>query len=715
MKISRYGYIFPAFGIAIGIISLSLLAWFVISTQPAKAGDAFNAENIMSDYTFTNKGSMSVSQIQNFLETKGSACLTNFNTLSINDQNGDGLGDEPYGKGVGEQVSAATAIWQAAQLYRINPQVILATLQKEQGLITRTDCPAWRYNTALGYGCPDSQPCDQAAYGFTRQIDYGTWHFKGFYEDSYPVPPTVPGNKYIGYNPIAECGGTVLNIRNRATAALYSYTPYQPNAATLAAAPGQLVNCGAYGNLNFWRYFNAWFGSTQYEPTYISYKSHLSFFGWTEGNTNRGMTGSTGKNRSMEAFRVDGEVEYSSYNFTTGWQPTVNAGMISGTTGQTRPIQAIKINPIGSLATKFDLYYRVHVGNVGWMGWTKNDQMAGVTGDVNKNIEAFEIQLLEKGSAAPGSTSNSYQNINTVSYNPPVSLGIASHVSDTGWQPTVTDTMVSGTTEQSKRMEAIRIALTNNTSQAGGITYSGYISDVGWQGFKVNNEVAGTTGQSKRMEAIRIALTGEIGNSYDVWYRGYVQNIGWMGWVKNGDPAGSMGASRRLEAVETRVLAKNSPSPPISSGLYNPQNLGIPDSYTLTYSTHLSNIGWVSGKKQNEVGGTIGQSRPMEAIRLDSISSIFDTISVSCSAYVKGGGWLNDITPGTTCGTTGQSKPIEAIKLKLTGAGSTKYDIYYKVHLSRVGWQDWAKNDEPAGTVLSNNSIEAIIIKLVQK
>lgn len=249
------------------ILGLSLLLpifSLLFVPQQALAADTknFDPENIISDAIFTDSNSMSVDQIQQFLVNKNSVCLKNFKTLSLHDANNDGLGDEPYGKGKNEKVSAAQVIWQAAQLYRINPKVILATLQKEQGLITRTDCPTWRYNTALGYGCPDHQPCDNTAYGFTRQIDYGVWHFRGFFDDSYPIPPYTPGNTFIAYNPDSSCGGKTIKIRNRATAALYSYTPYQPNAATLAAAPGQTVNCGAYGNLNFWRYFTDWFGST---------------------------------------------------------------------------------------------------------------------------------------------------------------------------------------------------------------------------------------------------------------------------------------------------------------------------------------------------------------------------------------------------------------------------------------------------------------------
>lgn len=252
---------------AVAVIAAVLLVSCFIAVTHSRNVNAldtsgFDPELIISDAAFTDYNSMSAADIQNFLNSKNSACLKNFQTLSLADQNNDGLGDEPYGKGNNEQVSAATLIWQASQLYKISPKVILATLEKEQGLITRQDCPSWRYNTALGYGCPDHEPCDSSAYGFTRQIDYGVWHFRGFYDDTYPIPPTVPGSKFINYNPDGSCGGSTLTIQNRATAALYSYTPYQPNDATLAAAPGQTVHCGAYGNLNFWRYYSVWFGST---------------------------------------------------------------------------------------------------------------------------------------------------------------------------------------------------------------------------------------------------------------------------------------------------------------------------------------------------------------------------------------------------------------------------------------------------------------------
>lgn len=251
--------------IAAAISVVAAAAVMPIKDSEAAILDAFNPENIIDDSVFTDNKSMSAADIQSFLNSKNSVCLKNLQVLGLYDDNQDGLGDEPYGKGKKIKVSAATLIKQASDLYDISPRVILVTLQKEQGLITRTDCPKWRYNTALGYGCPDSAPCDDSAYGFTRQIDYGVWHFQGFYNDTFPVPPTVPGSKFIAYNPEPSCGGKTINIRNKATAALYSYTPYQPNKAALAAGLGE-VTCGAYGNRNFFYYFTSWFGTTRGTP-----------------------------------------------------------------------------------------------------------------------------------------------------------------------------------------------------------------------------------------------------------------------------------------------------------------------------------------------------------------------------------------------------------------------------------------------------------------
>mgnify|MGYP003622897599 CR=1 FL=1 len=53
-----------------------------------------------------------------------------------------------------------------------------------------------------------------------------------------------------------------MYLENKATAALYNYTPYQPNRAAMDASPGEGDACTTYGNRNFLRTFTLWFGST---------------------------------------------------------------------------------------------------------------------------------------------------------------------------------------------------------------------------------------------------------------------------------------------------------------------------------------------------------------------------------------------------------------------------------------------------------------------
>jgi hypothetical protein len=50
-------------------------------------------------------------------------------------------------------------------------------------------------------------------------------------------------------------------IENRATALLYIYTPYQPNAAALRAGTGEGNACSSYGNRNFSIIYANWFGN----------------------------------------------------------------------------------------------------------------------------------------------------------------------------------------------------------------------------------------------------------------------------------------------------------------------------------------------------------------------------------------------------------------------------------------------------------------------
>jgi hypothetical protein len=74
----------------------------------------------------------------------------------------------------------------------------------------------------------------------------------------------------IQYKNSSSCGTKTVSIENGATAALYNYTPYTPNAAAVAGGTGDVGDsCSSYGNRNFWRYFYQWFGSSAATAPYF--------------------------------------------------------------------------------------------------------------------------------------------------------------------------------------------------------------------------------------------------------------------------------------------------------------------------------------------------------------------------------------------------------------------------------------------------------------
>ena len=237
------------------LVLLVLLSSFSFNIPKASASAVnglttnWQAGNIISDYVMSNTSTMSVEAIQYFFNIRGSVCLQTYQTP-------DPLGNNNYGG----NVSAAQAIYDAARVNGINPQVLLVLLQKEQGLITRQSCPQNVYDIATGYGCPDSIPtCTESAYGFSKQL-YKAARFFRIDMDTPSDSNYPPGVATVQYSPNGACGSSTVNIINRATSALYDYTPYQPNFSALAAGYGIGDGCSAYGNRNFYLYFTDWFG-----------------------------------------------------------------------------------------------------------------------------------------------------------------------------------------------------------------------------------------------------------------------------------------------------------------------------------------------------------------------------------------------------------------------------------------------------------------------
>ena len=276
----------------ISILSISILTY--PHTAFAANGSDFQAGRIIDDSVFYNQSSMSAQSIQAFLQEKIPACDTQGSLPAWDFNRGDisraqyaalqGWQSPPYtclrdyrqntpqmeaASGLCESISAksnrsgAEIIYDISQACHINPQVLLVLLQKEQSLILDTWPLIGQYRNATGFACPDTAPCDPSYEGFFYQVYYAARQFQLYklYPNSYNYIAGRTNNIY--FNPdLSRCGSSQICIENQATAALYIYTPYQPNGASLSNLYGTGDSCSSYGNRNFWRLFTDWFGST---------------------------------------------------------------------------------------------------------------------------------------------------------------------------------------------------------------------------------------------------------------------------------------------------------------------------------------------------------------------------------------------------------------------------------------------------------------------
>jgi len=228
---------------------------------------AYNSD-IIDDPVFLNSGTMSPQAIQNFLDSKVPSCDTNH-------QGGLAQYPPPYtclkdyvdpttGK------KAAQLIYDEATAIGLNPQVILVTLQKEQGLVTDSWPYPSQYKSAMGYGCPESQPvCDSQYYGLYNQVHLGARLLRSAAARSCGDMTTlsswsdIPAELKVGHTTDPNAAAHRVDsaatfIGSCATGSLYNYTPHRPDSA-------YTLRNGAYyyGNYNFINYFTSWFGATR--------------------------------------------------------------------------------------------------------------------------------------------------------------------------------------------------------------------------------------------------------------------------------------------------------------------------------------------------------------------------------------------------------------------------------------------------------------------
>lgn len=284
------------------LVFIGISSFFLHNEVRAVSAADWRAGNILDDFSFTDANSMSVQDVQNFLDSKincdingvkpselgggtraqyGASrgnpapftCLNKYYEVPKTSPNPSapisnyGLASPPAGS-----QSAAQLIVNSAKKYSISPKVLLVKLATESpGPLTSDEWPLKsQYSYAMGARCPDSGPggaanCDVNYSGFSIQMDEAAKLLRGYLDNMsqswWPYKKPFQTNNILWNVVERGCGSGNVYIESKATAALYTYTPYQPNQAALNNMYGTGDNCSAYGNRNFWRVFRDWFGT----------------------------------------------------------------------------------------------------------------------------------------------------------------------------------------------------------------------------------------------------------------------------------------------------------------------------------------------------------------------------------------------------------------------------------------------------------------------
>lgn len=333
-------------------------------------------------------------------------------------------------------------------------------------------------------------------------------------------------------------------------------------------------------------------------------------------------------------------------------------------------------------------------------------------------VGSFGIQALND--------TDSLSEVNNNFWREGIACGYKTHVQTYGDQDWVLNGKTAGTTGKAKRLESIRIQLSDYRL---GVQYTTHVQTYGWQPWVSDGEMSGTEGEAKRLEAIKIRLTGDLSSQYDIYYRVHAQSYGWLGWAKNGEPAGTAGYAKRLEGIQIKVVRKGSAFDKNQDGVPNSTKAAYysksgetnvtvsgEDTPTILYQTHVQSYGWQGWKSNGTVAGTVGKGKRLEGIRIRYSNYRKGGSGISYKTHVQSYGWEKESHyGGDVSGTVGKAKRLEAIEINLHGTIAEEYDVYYRVHAQTYGWLGWVKNGAPAGTEGLAKRLEGIQIILVKK
>ncbi|WNG50679.1 hypothetical protein F0U60_46070 [Archangium minus] len=163
----------------------------------------YDMHRLLEDSDITGGQWITTAQVQAFLQQKGSYLAT-------------------YKDPAWSNKTAAALIVERSKAYTISPLYMLARIQTESSLITSGT--STNLAKATGCGCPDSGGCTISYAGFGNQIECSAKKLRGYLTDLDAGRATISGWKPgVTKSTSDPCS---VKPANKATAALYTYTPW---------------------------------------------------------------------------------------------------------------------------------------------------------------------------------------------------------------------------------------------------------------------------------------------------------------------------------------------------------------------------------------------------------------------------------------------------------------------------------------------------------
>lgn len=235
------------------IIISAFLIFGWATTARADLDPEFDPANIISDEELLDYSSLDKDGIQNFLVSHNSF-LSTYRTINAHGTPDKSAAEIIYdashqnydcsGVTLGPNPTENDKKANCRIITTVNPKLLLVLLQKEQSLIEDPSPSQTSLDWAVGYGCPDSVACNPYYKGFGKQMNSASLQFLAYINEQnrYPYKAGQTYDFTNANNPISGTGTISVTPKNRATAALYNYTPHVFN-----------------GNYNFFRLWKKYF------------------------------------------------------------------------------------------------------------------------------------------------------------------------------------------------------------------------------------------------------------------------------------------------------------------------------------------------------------------------------------------------------------------------------------------------------------------------